>query len=100
VGKTLQNGSYSAALRGFRKSQFIVITKSSSLDPLFFGLPVVIVKDWNEVRQKSNFAEWLRQYGGLTHRDRIWRRLDPDRYLQPIRHAVDAANASPRGEDA
>jgi hypothetical protein len=77
----------------------IVITKSSSLDPLFSGLPVVIVKDWNEVRQKSNLAEWLRQYGGLTDRDRIWRRLDPDRCLQPIRHAVDAANASSRGED-
>ena len=77
----------------------VVITKSSSLDPLFSGLPVVIVKDWNEVRQKSNLAEWLRQYGGLTDRDRIWRRLDPDRYLQPIRQAVDAVNASSRGED-
>jgi hypothetical protein len=71
----------------------IVITKSSSLDPLFSGLPVVIVKDWKEVRQKANLAEWLRQYGGLTDRDRVWRPLEPHRYLQPIRQAVDAANA-------
>jgi len=40
----------------------IVIVKSSPLDPLFDGLPVVIVKEWSEITKK-NLKKWQKQYG-------------------------------------
>lgn len=39
----------------------IVIVKTSVLDPLYQGLPVVIVKDWNEITEQ-NMNKWLEQY--------------------------------------
>ena len=39
----------------------IVIVKTSPLDPLYEGLPVVIVKDWSEVTS-ANLDKWLEQY--------------------------------------
>lgn len=40
----------------------IVIVKSSPLNPLYEGLPVVIVNDWSEVSEE-NFTKWLQMYG-------------------------------------
>ncbi len=40
----------------------IVIVKTSPLDPLYEGLPVVIIKDWSEITPE-NFDKWLEQYG-------------------------------------
>ncbi len=40
----------------------IVIVKTSPLDRLYEGLPVVIVKDWNEITSK-NLDKWIVQYG-------------------------------------
>lgn len=40
----------------------IVIVKTSSLDPMYEGLPVVIVKDWSEIT-RENMDLWLKQYG-------------------------------------
>lgn len=52
----------------------IVIVKTSSLDPLYAGLPVVIVKDWSEVTPE-NFDIWLKQYGDAftnpSYRERL-----------------------------
>ncbi len=55
----------------------IVIVKTSSLDPFYEGLPVIIIKDWSEVTSE-NMDTWLDQYGDaftnpsyrekLTHR--------------------------------
>lgn len=55
----------------------IVVVKTSPLDPLFEGLPVVIIKDWSEINPE-NFEKWFYQYGDaftnpnyrekLTHR--------------------------------
>lgn len=39
----------------------IVIVKKSPLDPMYQGLPVVIVQDWSEVT-KENMEKWLKQY--------------------------------------
>jgi hypothetical protein len=39
----------------------IVIVKTSSLDPLYEGLPVVIVNDWSEISEES-FEQWFEQY--------------------------------------
>jgi hypothetical protein len=63
----------------------IVITRTTPLDPLFEGLPVVIVKAWEEVRDKSNLVTWLRQHAPLTDRDYVWKRLEPNFYIEPIR---------------
>ena len=43
----------------------IVIVKTSVLDPLYEGLPVVIVKDWDEVNE-TNFKKWLKEYGDVS----------------------------------
>ncbi len=40
----------------------IVIVKTSPLDSLYKGLPVVIIKDWSEITE-SNLNKWLIQYG-------------------------------------
>ncbi len=40
----------------------IVIVKQSPLDPLYEGLPVVIVNDWSEVTSE-NMDKWLLKYG-------------------------------------
>ncbi|NDE63063.1 MAG: hypothetical protein EB053_01770 [Chlamydiae bacterium] len=39
----------------------IVIVKTSSLNPLYEGLPVVIVKDWSEIT-KENLDKWAEQF--------------------------------------
>lgn len=66
----------------------IVITKTSSLDRLYDGLPVVTVRDWNEVSDKKNLAKWLHQYGGLTGRENVWNRLDPGSLITTIRESL------------
>lgn len=44
----------------------IVIVKTSSLDPLYEGLPVVIVSDWSEINSE-NFDIWLEKYGDVLN---------------------------------
>jgi hypothetical protein len=68
----------------------IVITRTSPLDPLFDGLPVVLVEDWNEVIDKNNLARWLLQYQELTDQTAVWRRLEPGRLTGAIRAALAA----------
>jgi hypothetical protein len=68
----------------------IVITRTSPLNPLFDGLPVVVVEDWRQVRDRANLAKWLKQYGPLTDRERVWNRLAPDTILRPIRKRLEA----------
>ena len=40
----------------------IVVVASSPLDPLYSGLPVVVVQDWSEVTSE-NLQRWLSMYG-------------------------------------
>ena len=40
----------------------IVIVKTSPLDQLYEGLPVIIVKDWSEITTE-NLDKWIEQYG-------------------------------------
>jgi hypothetical protein len=72
----------------------IVITRTSALDPLFEGLPVAIVEDWREARDPARLADWHRRLGPLTERTRLWARLHPRHYLDPIRAAVGAAEGA------
>lgn len=63
----------------------IVITRTSSLDKLFEGLPVVIVEDWREVRDKQNLTKWLQEYGTLTDSGMIRKQLNPADLIRSLR---------------
>lgn len=43
----------------------IVIVKTSPLDPLYTGLPVVIIQDWSEINE-ANFQKWLTEYSSAS----------------------------------
>lgn len=71
----------------------IVVTKTSPLDPLYQGLPVIIVDDWLEVRDPEAPARWISRVAHLTDRDYIWQRLRPETYLAPLRQQLREAIA-------
>lgn len=66
----------------------IVITKTSSLDSMFEGLPVVIINDWKEIKDKRNLKKWLQQYGDLTCKENVQERLDPNNLTSAIRETL------------
>ena len=77
----------------------IVITKTSPLDSLFDGLPVVVVEDWEEIGDRRNLSKWLHQYGDLTDRKNVWDRLDPGRLIKSVRQTLaNSRNRSPVGK--
>lgn len=49
----------------------IVITKTSSLDKMFEGLPVIIVDDWDECKSIENLKIWDKIYSPLTKSENI-----------------------------
>lgn len=63
----------------------IVITRTSSLDALYDGLPVAIVKDWGEVASLENLERWRDTLAPLTDRARIWNRLSSKRLFGDMR---------------
>lgn len=71
----------------------IVITRTSPLDPLFADLPIVIVRDWAEIRDPDNLSLWARRYAPLTRPDYLRDRLRPAHYMAPLRAALLAADA-------
>jgi hypothetical protein len=73
----------------------IVVTKTSPLDPLYEGLPVIIVDDWREVRDPEAPGRWISKVAHLTDRDYLWGRLRPQTYLESLRQELRQA-ASPR----
>lgn len=52
----------------------IVIVKTSPLDPIYEGLPVVIVKEWSEITEQ-NMENWANKYGDAftnpTYREKL-----------------------------
>lgn len=62
----------------------IVIVKDSYLNPLFEGLPVVIVKSWDEVT-KENMKKWQKQYGDALTNPEYRKKLYLKYWLEPIR---------------
>jgi hypothetical protein len=66
----------------------IVITKTTSLDPLFEGLPVAIVEDWREARDLRNLRRWLDDLGPRTAQGSLWKRLAPGLYMDAIRQRL------------
>lgn len=66
----------------------IVITLSSSIDPLFESLPVVVVESWEEVRERRNLERWLDRFGDGTASDLVWQRLHPQRRIEAMRKGL------------
>lgn len=62
----------------------IVIVKTSPLDPLYEGLPVVIVKDWSEIT-RSNLNKWLKRYGDAFTNPRYRERLTHEYWMNVMR---------------
>lgn len=63
----------------------IVVTKSSSLDPLYAGLPVAIVENVTDLLDSGNLDRWRRELAPLADPQRIRRHLDPRNWTARIR---------------
>lgn len=62
----------------------IVIVKTSPLDPLYEGLPVVIINDWSEIT-KENMELWLNLYGDAFSNPSYREKLTNAYWLHKIR---------------
>jgi hypothetical protein len=65
----------------------IVIVKSSPLDVLYEGLPVIIIKDWDEITE-SNLKKWLKQYGDAFTNPEYRKKLTNSYWLQKMQQIV------------
>lgn len=68
----------------------IVIVKRSPLDPLYRGLPVVIVDDWREITPAA-LAAWAGRYGDSFDRTRLHQVLSADYWWEEICRAAGPA---------
>lgn len=66
----------------------IVIVKTSPLDRMYEGLPVVIINDWDEVTQQ-NLEIWLEQYQDAFTSPYFREKLTLNYWLSKIRAAAE-----------
>lgn len=74
----------------------IVIVKRSSLDPLYDGLPVVIINDWNEITT-DNLTAWHEQFSRAFADPAVQERLTNSYWINRARRILAermATNAS------
>jgi len=69
----------------------IVIVKTGPLDPLYQGLPVVIVKDWREVN-KENMQQWLIQYQDAFTNPNYREMLTSSYWIKQFHSCLDGKN--------
>jgi hypothetical protein len=62
----------------------IVIVKRSSLDPLYEGLPVVIVDDWRQIDQ-PNLSRWHAEHAAAFARPEVQQRLTNAYWIERMR---------------
>ena len=67
----------------------IVIVKRSSLDPLYAGLPVVIVDDWREI-DAQNLQRWHTQHASAFQRPEVTERLTNGYWIERARRMTGA----------
>jgi hypothetical protein len=67
----------------------IVIVKRSSLDPLYEGLPVVIVDDWREITSE-NLRAWHARYSGSFEQPEVQERLTNRYWIEHMRRTLAA----------
>jgi hypothetical protein len=65
----------------------IVIVKRSSLDPLYEGLPVVIVDDWREI-EPNNLRRWHAAHAADFRREQVLERLTNRYWLERARRLL------------
>ena len=65
----------------------IVIVKRSSLDPLYEGLPVVIVDDWREIGA-GNLRQWHAQHSPAFQDPHVQERLTNRYWIERMRRIV------------
>ncbi len=65
----------------------IVIVKRSSLDPLYEGLPVVIVDDWLEITE-DNLRRWHAEHGAAFEAADVQERLTNRYWIERMRRIV------------
>jgi hypothetical protein len=66
----------------------IVIMKSSSLDPIFRGLPVALVEEWREVLDVAALRRWRDQLTPLTAAETVWSKLSPAHWIEFARQRL------------
>lgn len=66
----------------------IVIAKRSPLDPLYDGLPVALIDDVAEIRDKANLQRWRDRLAPLADPARIRGMLDASAWMARIRAEV------------
>lgn len=66
----------------------IVITLSSTLDPLYDGLPVVLLDRIDQLADPQNLVRWSEQMLPLTDREAVWERLDARRWIGRLRQEL------------
>jgi len=70
----------------------IVIVKTSPLDALYEGLPVVIVKDWSEIT-RENLEKWLTLYHDASENPAYRKKLTSAYWLRTIEERARGARA-------
>lgn len=65
----------------------IVIVKTSSLDEMYEGLPVVIVKDWREINEE-NLDKWLSIYGDAFTDVQVFEKLTHRYWMNKIKRVT------------
>ncbi|MFN4174840.1 MAG: hypothetical protein ACK4HV_07045, partial [Parachlamydiaceae bacterium] len=70
----------------------IVIVKTSPLDVLYEGLPVVIIRDWSKTNKK-NFDKWLDQYGDAFTNPAYRERLSTAYWMNKIKKISESYKA-------
>jgi len=72
----------------------IPIVKRSSLDPLYEGLPVVIIDDWREVTPQ-NLERWLATHSDAFERSEVLTRLTNQYWIDRARRVVSERMPAP-----
>ncbi len=67
----------------------IVIVKRSSLDPLYQGLPVVIVDDWRQI-EPANLSRWQLEHAPAFASDAVTERLTNGYWIERARQLTRA----------
>jgi len=67
----------------------IVLLQSSPLDPLFEGLPVVIIKDWSEINE-ANLKKWAAKYHDASTNPKYRKKLTSAYWLKMLEADIQA----------
>jgi hypothetical protein len=67
----------------------IVLLQSSPLDPLFEGLPVVIIKDWSEINE-TNLKKWAAKYHDASTNPKYREKLTSAFWLKMLEADIQA----------